>query len=193
MGRLFVVLLLIAVVVLLVGFTRGWFSVATQESEDRSHYQFTVDKKNVREDAGKAREEAKQLGEKTREEAREIGRKIDNAVHSNAKDSSLLLEKTSIEMSPNSKRIVKVTRSGNDLKPLQLGLKPSTGSNLLATGGEFNQGQIEAAITIEAQSNAHDGSITISGYGESLVLNVSIEPALVPATHEPDGAALNGR
>jgi hypothetical protein len=158
--------------------------------DDKSNVQFTVDKKNVRDDADKASDEAKQIGVKTREEARAITRKLDDFAHS--KNSTLTLDRTSIELAPDSKLIVKVTRSGSNMKVLQLGLTPSSGSNLLASGGMFKEGETEAAITIEAPANAHNGAITITGNGESSVLNVTVEPALVPTSHEPNGAARAG-
>ena len=74
MSRFLAMLLLVVVIVLLVGFARGWFAVSTQDSEDASHVKFTVDKKNVREDAERARESAREIGEKTREEVRALMR-----------------------------------------------------------------------------------------------------------------------
>ena len=188
MNRLFVVFALIVFLVLLVGFSRGWFSLTTQDVNDKSNVEFTVDKKNVRNDAETARVEVTEIGVKARDEAHAITGKSGDAAHS--RNATLSMEKSSIELAPHSKQSVKVTRADSGLKMLQLGLNPSSGSNLLASGGLFKDGETETAVTVEAPANARDGSIAIIGNGEYLVLNVSTEPALVPVKNERDGDGL---
>jgi hypothetical protein len=61
---------------------------------------------------------------------------------------------------------VKITRSGGELRPLQLQFFPAAGSQLTVTGGEFAQGAAETTFTVEALAAGRDASLTIQAGDE---------------------------
>ena len=62
MKRLFIVLVVLAVGVALVGFSRGWFHVSSDRSADTFGVTLTVDKDKVREDKDNVVDKAQSAG-----------------------------------------------------------------------------------------------------------------------------------
>jgi hypothetical protein len=180
MYRFFAVLICVIILVALVGITRGWFTVTsdTNPANDQVNVGVTVDKSNIRHDANDASAKAHELGENARRETQDLIDKIDHRVHDDAR---IHIDSKSITIEPGSKADLAVTRDSSDLAREQLGLTPSAGSHLRASGGVFEQGSSATTITIEApmEAGARDGSVTVSSRSGAQTINVSVKPAPV--------------
>lgn len=174
MYRFFAVLVLVLILIAVVGFSRGWFAVSNESApdSDRVNIGVTVDKSNIRHDANNASETAHELGANARRETQDLIEKIDNR---NRDTGHIHLGSKSIELASGAHAAVAVTRDSSDLAREQLGLTPSTGSNLLASGGVFEQGSTSTTITVEAPAGAREGAITISSKSGVQTLNVTIK------------------
>jgi len=69
MKRFLIVLALIAAGVVAFGFYRGWFGVASNSSDNKSHINLTVDEGKIREDEKNALERVHNLGHPTKDKA----------------------------------------------------------------------------------------------------------------------------
>ena len=80
MRRLLVFVLFLGVVIVAIGFYRGWFTVAVQENEQthKTDATLTVDKEKFREDKEKAKEKLKEMGQKGKDKAGELKEKVKN-------------------------------------------------------------------------------------------------------------------
>ena len=177
MGRFLAFLVIIVLIVACVGFARGWFFVTshTDPIDDKVNVGLTVDKGAIRQDSADVKERAKELGSEAKKDAQNVSERFEKrgaALHANV---------NTLKMQPNTKSDVTVTRDIKDLKAEQVGLKPSVGSNLLASGGMFGDGAKETTITIEAPADAHDGSIALSSSGGTETITVTVSPASTPA------------
>jgi hypothetical protein len=128
-----------------IAFLLGWFQVSTtsDEKRDKVNVELTLDKAKVKDDAASATAKAQELGQKTKEEARDVARKIGNLAGSDRPVWSI--DRKSIEVISGQSADVILTRTGDDLKSMQAGLFPSAGSNLLASGGLFKEGEKNGA------------------------------------------------
>lgn len=64
MRKVVLALLVLAALVIGLGFYLNWFSVAVQDGEDQSTISVTVDKKKIKSDLGKVEEKVKDTAEK---------------------------------------------------------------------------------------------------------------------------------
>ncbi len=71
MGRFLGVLILLAAVVVGVGYYQGWFTVARTDSDHSVNVNVQVDKEKMREDKDRAKEEIRRLPGEVKEKARE--------------------------------------------------------------------------------------------------------------------------
>lgn len=69
MKRLFVVLVLIAAGIAVLGFSRGWFSVASATADDRSNVTLSVDKGKIQQDKETATGKVRQAGQDAKDKA----------------------------------------------------------------------------------------------------------------------------
>lgn len=174
MGRFLAIVGAIVILALLAVYM-GWFgfSSSTSSNGDREKIEVTMDKAKVREDMTKVADGAKELGRETSDGVKRIATKVENGL---SKQPPLLVaDRKSIELESGASTTVKVTRSGNDLKAMQLALTPSASSNLVVTGGAFNAGDTEAAIVIEAAPGAKDGNVNVEGNGSSQLIDVAVK------------------
>ncbi len=187
MGRFLAFLVVVILIVGCVGFARGWFFVTshTDPIDDKVNVGLTVDKGAIRQDSADVKERAKELGNEAKQDAKNVTERFEK------RSAQLHPNVSALKLQPGSKADVTVTRDTKDLKAEQLGLKPSVGSNLLASGGMFGDGAKETTITIEAPADAHDGSVTLTSTAGSEIITVTVSPVttatpLVPIsnTHE---------
>ena len=115
--------------------------------------------------------QAEGLGTQVKED---LARKTDSSTEN--RHAGLTLDKAAIELDAGARTDVTVSRTGDDLKMLQLGLLPSSGSNLLVSGGLFNAGETSTSITVEAPKTARSGRITIEAGNNAAFLAVSVKP-----------------
>jgi hypothetical protein len=165
--------MLIIVVLAIAAYYMRWFGVSTSTDAagDSSNIELTVNKGKFKDDVGRAASKAEEVGTKAKDG---MARKTDNSTES--RDTQLLLDKTAIDLDSGSRADVTVTRAGGDTKQLQLGLIPSSGSNLLASGGLFKDGETSAVITVEAPKTARTGKITIEAGTNTVFLTVTMKP-----------------
>lgn len=170
-------LLLTLVILGVVAFWLGWFNVSTtsESAGDRVHVDLTLDKGKVKEDAAATAARARELGAKTQEEIRDAARKI-GTKSSTEITTGWALDRKHVELEAGSSVDVMLTRSGSDLKTLQVGLFPSAGSNLVVSGGLFKDGATSTLVAIEAPENAHDGQISVVAEGRSETIDVVVKP-----------------
>src|SRR3954447_25935073 len=83
-------------------------------------------------------------GEKIKEGAKVLAHK--SGALTEVKPYVLKLDREPVEILPGGKAEVKVSRSGGDMKALQLELIPAPGSKLAASGGEFKAGESVSVI-----------------------------------------------
>jgi hypothetical protein len=69
MKRLFLVLVFLVAGFVILGFSRGWFHVASATAEDQSNVTVTVDKGKMQQDKDKATGKAKELGQEAKDKA----------------------------------------------------------------------------------------------------------------------------
>lgn len=86
----------------------------------------------------------------------------------------LRLDRSKIALRRGERMELRVSRRDARLGRVQLGLIPSRGSNLLASGGMFELGALETVVAVEAPSNAHSGTVTVFAKGRMLVLAVTV-------------------
>ncbi|MCZ7644637.1 MAG: hypothetical protein M5U26_05015 [Planctomycetota bacterium] len=67
-----------------------------------------------------------------------------------------------------------VTRHGGSLRRMQLGLRPSRGSNLMAMGGFFEHGEAETRVIVEAPRDARDGRVIVLAKGQAIEIRVKV-------------------
>lgn len=175
MSRLYWLVLSIAILAAF-AFCLKWFGIAATNDvkNDKINVELTVDKGRVKEDAATATSKAQELGRKTKEEVREVAKKIENLTEKHG--IHLELDTKTVELEQGAKIEVGVTRSDGELNLLQLGLIPSSGSDLLVSGGLFNVGESVCRITIEAPKGARSGSIRIVADNSSELLTVTVKP-----------------
>lgn len=191
MNRLFAFLIIVVLIIAVIGFTRGWFFVTsrTDAADDKVNVGLTVDKAAIRQDTADAKDRAKDLGSAAKKDADQLVDRMEK----HAESSKLKASVSVLKLQQGSKSEITVTRGGTELKAEQLGLKPSTGSNLLATGGLFLDGARDTTITIEAPADAHDGTITLSSSAGSETITVSISQVGAPATDPKALVPINSR
>jgi hypothetical protein len=162
------VLLFIALIIVL-AFWFGWFQVRKEDkSPNRTDYQFTIDKGEMKRDVEETEHKIRGAADKTREE-------IHEATEPEPR-SEISIEKRQIEVEANSKTDVKVTRSGNDLSETQLKVVASPHSNLIVRGGYFLKGERQTVITIEAPPSAIDGQVAVQLHdGEHELVQVRVQ------------------
>lgn len=167
---------LIFVIALIAAFYFGWLGVKTSSDKvtDKSKIELSVDKGKVKEDTQEAFSKAEDLGRKIKAETQAVVGKAGAATES--KHTQLTLDSKSIELAEGTQRDVTVSRTGGDHKSLQLGLSPSSGSNLLASGGLFKNGETSTRITVAAPKDARSGSIAIAAEGQAETLAVNLKP-----------------
>jgi hypothetical protein len=68
------VLLVIAIVV--VGYYRDWFTVASTNDDQKTNIQVTVDKEKIKEDEQRAKEKIQKVGNQIKEEAGKLSEKV---------------------------------------------------------------------------------------------------------------------
>lgn len=88
----------------------------------------------------------------------------------------LFFKSTSITIEQGTRLEVEVRRSGGPMGDYQLGLTPSSGSNIQVSGGLFRYGRTTTVIGIEALKNARSGSIAIRAESEQAPLTVWVRP-----------------
>lgn len=86
----------------------------------------------------------------------------------------LRLDRSEIALRRGERMELRVSRRDARLGRVQLGLIPSRGSNLLASGGMFEPGELETVVAVEAPSNAHSGTVCVFAKGRMLVLAVKV-------------------
>jgi hypothetical protein len=87
----------------------------------------------------------------------------------------LQLDKSEINVKPEGKEDVRVTRTGGDMKALDLDAKADPDSKLKVTGGKFKDGDKEAMVTVEAPKEAKSGEVTVSAGGVSKKIKVNVK------------------
>jgi hypothetical protein len=167
------------VILMLVAVYLGWFGFSSSITSDGNHekVEVTMDKARIREDTAKVTDEVKELTRETGEGVKRIADKVEHGLSSN-KAPLLVADRKSIELEPGARTTVKLTRSGSDLKALQLILTPSSSSNLGVSGGEFKAGEADSAMVIEAASGARPGSVNIEGIGDIQHVDVFVKSKL---------------
>ena len=181
-NRGFLITLIIAGGLLALGFYMHWLRV--RASEDRENDKYDIE---LSINKGKAKQDAIEAKEKVADKVEAVGQALKPnpatpdstaAPQTGPNDSivQLTLEHYSIQMVVGTRQTLKATRFGGDMGVLQIGLRPSQGSNLLALGGLFKPGDTETTITIDAPHNARDGSITILVGDKVQELKVNVVP-----------------
>lgn len=66
MGRLLAFIVVLAIIVGIIGFYRGWFAFSSTSNETSSGFTVTVDKTKVQEDKAMAEEKAQAVGEQVK-------------------------------------------------------------------------------------------------------------------------------
>jgi multidrug efflux pump subunit AcrB len=170
----FYVLTLTLVILGIIAFALGWFNISTSSdsSKDKMNVNLTLDKGKVKEDAAATAAKARELSAKTEEEIRDVARKIGSATDT----PTWTVDRKRLELQAGTSADVTLTRHGSDLKTLQVGLFPSTGSKLIVTGGLFKEGEKTAMVAVEAPAGASDGQISIVADGRSEILDVVVKP-----------------
>ncbi|MBI3828137.1 MAG: hypothetical protein HY291_01385 [Planctomycetes bacterium] len=166
---------LLVVVLVIAAFCVGWLAVkATNDKvNDKSNIEITVDKGKVKRDTSDLTEKAKDIGEKIKQDAKDLVAKSNEPLDS--VQSRLSLDRTSIDLLPESQADVTVMRTGGELKALQLGLTASADSNLFTSGGAFNAGDTSTRVTVKAPKGARNGKIAITAEGQTVTLDVIVK------------------
>ncbi len=151
-----------------------WFriSASNDQTNDKANVSFSVDKGKVKDDTAHAVSEVKKLGQKVSDATTSDSESGDNAKDGNRPH--LSLSSKEIALDEGGQKNVTVTRTGGDLKELQLTLSPSSGSYLLATAGHFKVGETSTLIAVTAPQGAQDGSISIVTGNHAEVLAVHV-------------------
>ena len=197
MFRISWILLAIAIIA---AFYFGWIAISasSDRASDKSNLELTVDKGKVKKDTAEVTAKAQDLGRKIKEEAKKAAVKVGdlgkdqkplisdkktsdseetvNADFLTKTDSNqLTLDKQSITLEPGAKAEIMVSRASGDQSALQLGLTPSPGSNLLASGGLFEANATSTRIFVESPKGARSGTIAIVAKEQRVTLAVSVK------------------
>ncbi len=70
MNRFLVVLLLLVIAVVGLGFYMGWFRLSSDQTDDKTNINITIDKDKFRKDEDKAIEKVKEVGESIKEKTK---------------------------------------------------------------------------------------------------------------------------
>ncbi|MFL5245831.1 MAG: hypothetical protein ACJ8FY_27470 [Gemmataceae bacterium] len=77
MTRLLGILVLLVVGVVALGLYQGWFTVTSDNADDKTNINIKVDKKKMQEDEKKAEQKAQELGHKAKDKIDAAGQKIE--------------------------------------------------------------------------------------------------------------------
>jgi len=83
--KLFLVLTVLVVLVIGVGFYRGWFALSSQSQDTESNktdINLTVDRRKVKEDVQEVKDKTTELANKTTAEAKDLGNRARDKVKS---------------------------------------------------------------------------------------------------------------
>ena len=70
-------IVLLAAVLIGVGWMRGWFDISTQSADDKTNIEFRIDKEKIKQDAEAAKEKAREIASPSGEDA---GSSIDDII-----------------------------------------------------------------------------------------------------------------
>lgn len=87
---------------------------------------------------------------------------------------TVTLHRDAVEVDRGGNVEIRISRSKGGKSRMQLGLYPSSGSNLMISGGLFNDGDMETTIKVEASSNARTGTVVVLAEDGRHVLTVTV-------------------
>jgi len=174
--------LIVLAVVLVIAFSMHWLDFSSTKNPETGKVEvaLSIDNEKFKSDAVIAKEK---VAEKAGELKQALTPKDKSQVESEdwggpaqGQDVRLILPPLSYQLVQGTKTEVTVSRVGGDMGVLQIGLRPSEGSNLVASGGVFKKDETETTFTIEAPHNAHDGTISVFAAGKVQSVTVSVIP-----------------
>jgi hypothetical protein len=173
MSRIYWMVLSVAILTIFALYM-NWFAFDTvnDTARDKTKIEMTVDKGKVKEDVSAAKQKTEEIGKKAAEGAKDVAEKFVTLPQKNG--AQIELEQQKVEMQPGATVHISVSRTDAELNRLQLGLIPSSGSNLLASGGLFNTGETRSTISIEAPKDAHDGTVEVVANGKAQIITVTV-------------------
>jgi len=172
-----ILLFLILAILVVLAVVMGWIDFSGTSSSSRSTVSVSVDKDEVEKDLSKTKETVGRWSESAQEEARELAKKVEKATET--EKLGLRVNKYAVQLDQGARVDVTVTRYGSDLKPATLKVTATPQSQLLVSGGTFEQGQAETTVTIEAPQGAVDGRVDLQlgDARESISVEVKSQPA----------------
>jgi hypothetical protein len=93
MRKLLLTLLVVAAIVIGLGFYRNWFSWASKGGDDQNHNPVTIDKEKIQSDVQKGKEKVKVLTEKGKEKAKDLTEKAKDLTEKGKEKTKDLTEK----------------------------------------------------------------------------------------------------
>jgi hypothetical protein len=76
MRGLLALCVLVVIAVVVVGYYRDWFTVASTNDEQKTNIEVTVDKQKIKEDERRAKEKIQKVGSQIKEEAGKLSEKV---------------------------------------------------------------------------------------------------------------------